>query len=129
MSSEDLKTQDAKIKEMTNLIVEGKVSINDLMKTIVDSIVYKPRKQYTRVKPVHKKTKEEQKAYQKAYYQQYKARRMEEYQKDKEIINENQKKYYRLRKIQELQKNMEGESGAPAEQKSGSAEKALCEEK
>jgi uncharacterized protein YcbK (DUF882 family) len=120
MSSEDSKKKadvslkasggaDAKIKEMTNLIVEGKVSINDLMKTIVDSIVYKPRKQYTRVKPIHKKTKEEQKAYQKAYYQQYKAKRLEEYQKDKEIINENQKKYYRLRKIQELQKNMEGE--------------------
>ena len=109
-------SEDLKIQEMTKLIVEGKVSINELMKTIVDSIVYKPRKQYTRRDPKHKMTKEEQKAYQKAYYQQHKAKRAEEYQNNKDLLNENQKKYYRLRKIQELQEKMETKMAKESQQ-------------
>ena len=106
---EDAKLEDVKIEEMKKLIVEGKVSINELIKSIVGSIVPKQRKPYVRTAVSNKPkiTKEEKKAYQRAYYQQTKEKRAQMYKDNRDLLNENQKKYYRLKKIVELQEKME----------------------
>lgn len=106
---EDAKLEEVKIEEMKKLIVEGKVSINELIKSIVGSIVPKQRKPYVRTAVSNKPkiTKEEKKAYQRAYYQQTKEKRAQMYKDNRDLLNENQKKYYRLKKIVELQEKME----------------------
>jgi len=93
---------DLKIKEMTQLIVEGKVGINELMKSLVDSIVpvKKTRKQYIRngkPKMTDEERREYQKQYQKQYYEKSKEKRAQEYEQNKEILNKNQRKYYKIR--------------------------------
>ena len=112
---------DLKIKEMTQLIVEGKVGINELMKTIADSIVpvKKTRKPYIRngkPKMTDDEKREHQKQYRKQYYEKNKEKRAQEYEQHKEILNNNQKKYYRLRA---LCKELKGKMGAKITPMSG----------
>ena len=105
-----MSVEDLKIKEITKLVSEGKVSINELIKSLSESIVpvlaKKTRKQYLRNgKP--KMTEEErreyqkqyQKQYQKHYYEKNKEKLKERHEENKEILNKNQKKYYRIRAL------------------------------
>ena len=96
----DRKVEEMNIKEMSKLVSEGKATVNELIKALVDSITPLPKKKYVTTKK--KQSKEAYLAYQKQYYQKHKNKRAEDYQKNKELLIENQKKYYRLKKIKEL---------------------------
>jgi len=102
MSSQESerKVEEMNIKEMSKLVSEGKATVNELIKALVDSITPLPKKKYVTTKK--KQSKEAYLAYQKKYYQEHKNKRAEDYQKNKELLIENQKKYYRLKKIKEL---------------------------
>lgn len=111
-----LSPEDLKIKEITQLVSEGKVSINELIKSISESIVpvsaKKTRKQYIRngkPKMTEEERREYQKQYQKQYYEKSKEKVKERREENKEILNKNQKKYYRLRV---LCKELKGKMGA-----------------
>ena len=127
-----LSVEDLRIKEITKLVNEGKVSITELMKSISDSIVpvstKKERKLYIRngkPKMTEEEKREYQKQYQKQYYEKNKDKRKEENEQNKEILNKNQKKYYRLRA---LCKELKGKMGAKITPMSGPPIRASVEE-
>jgi hypothetical protein len=96
------KLESMKIREISKLVSEGKVDIQELMKSLVDSITPIPKKKYVLTKKKPSMTSEERKVYQKKYYQENKEKWKGEYKKDKDLFNENQRKQYRLRKIKKL---------------------------
>ena len=102
-----------KVEEIAKLVTDGKIKLNDLIKCIVDSIVptgsKKPRKPYVTTKRKGL-TKEQLKEYSKQYYQEHKAQRAEEYKKNRSIITENQKKYYRLKMLRNCEQEPEEQS-------------------
>lgn len=97
-------THDLSVDEIKDMIVQGKVSINDIIKSLVRTVAPKKRrKTYTFSNGNVAKTKEQRQAYYREYYKKNKERLADMYKQNRDVLNENSKKYYRLRKMLELE--------------------------
>ena len=100
--------QELTVEEIRKLIVEGKVKLNNIIKAVAETMVSIPansERKYVRVKEGRGpkgQTLVEKKEYARSYYQKNKDKFKEKYQKNRDILNENGKKYYRLKKLKEL---------------------------
>lgn len=103
--TEEKKTYDLTVEEIKNMIVQGKVDLNDIIKSLVRTVSVEKR---GRKKNIVENPEEKKKAYYRDYYNKNKDRYAEKYKKNREVMNENSKKYYRLKKIKELAKLEEG---------------------
>jgi len=97
--TEEKKTYDLTVEEIKNMIVQGKVDLNDIIKSLVRTVSVEKR---GRKKNIVENPEEKKKAYYRDYYNKNKDRYSEKYKKNREVMNENSKKYYRLKKIKEL---------------------------
>jgi len=112
MSDEELK-----VEEIRKLIVEGKVQLNKIIKAVVNTIVpvsipAKKERGYRRVKESRGpkgRTMEEKREYGREYYKKNKDKFKERYQENRDVLNENGKKYYKLKKLQKLQEKFKNE--------------------
>jgi hypothetical protein len=124
-SVDELKLKDE--HEIVKLIVDGKVKLNNIIKAVAESIVSIPAnsdREYRRVKEVRAprgQTLLEKKEYARSYYKKNKDKFKEKYQKNRDILNENGKKYYQLRKLKKLApstsdpRNQEGQRSSGTE--------------
>jgi len=101
-------SEELSVEEIRKLIVDGKVKLNKIIKAVVESVVSIPansERKYVRVKEVRAprgQTLLEKKEYARSYYKKNKDKFKEKYQKNRDILNENGKKYYQLRKLKKL---------------------------
>jgi hypothetical protein len=113
--TEEKKTYDLTVEEIKNMIVQGKVDLNDIIKSLVRTVSVEKR---GRKKNIVENPEEKKKAYYRDYYNKNKARYSEKYKKNREVMNENSKKYYRLKKIKELGAIITSGELAPIEEES-----------
>ena len=114
--------EDLKVEEITKLIVEGKVNLNKIINAVVSTIVpeqipAKKERSYNRVKEGKApkgRTKEERLAYAREYYKKNKDKFKEHYQKNRDILNENGKKYYKLKKLKKIEESILRSDGVEA---------------
>lgn len=101
--------------EIKQLIIDGKVDLNKIINAVVSTIVPIPIKKgkenrdYKKVKAERatkkkgiQRTQEEKRAYAREYYEKNKDKFKNNYKKNRDILNENGKKYYKLKKLKKL---------------------------
>jgi hypothetical protein len=100
------KATELTVDEIKDMIVQGKISINDIIKSLVNSIAPKKRGRKKKVVPDTEETleqkKERHKAYYKEYYKKNKQWFADNYKNNRSEMNERSKTQYRIKKMKEL---------------------------
>ena len=100
------KATELTVDEIKDMIVQGKISINDIIKSLVNAIAPKKRGRKKKVVPDTEETlaqkKERHKAYYKEYYKKNKQWFVDNYKNNRSEMNERSKTQYRIKKMKEL---------------------------